>query len=71
MFPSDSGTMCSTDTLAAESCLQKIQRMVPETPNDQRLSAALTNPAEVKAFNAADEPRWTEPLLVTETAVAV
>ena len=40
-------------------------------PNDQRLSAALTNPAKVKAFNAADEPRWTEPLLVTETAVAV
>jgi hypothetical protein len=40
-------------------------------PNDQRLSAALTNSAEVKASNAADKPRWTEPLLVKGTALAV
>ena len=39
--------------------------------NDQRLSAALTNPAEVKASNAADKPRWTEPLLVKELTLAV
>ena len=41
------------------------------TPNDQRLSAALTNPAEGKASNVADKPRWTKPFLVKELTLAV
>lgn len=31
-LPSDSGTMCSTDWLVEESCLQKMQRITTETP---------------------------------------